>query len=348
MEPLARLSRQQGRFLGRMDALGFALREAASLGALTEEVVQSSGIEGEHLDPGQVRSSLARRLGLDAAGLPVPARHVEGVVEVLLDATQGHAAPLTAERLWAWHAALFPTGYSGMHRIQVGGWRTAASGDMQVVSGPWGRERVHFEAPEAERLEEEMATFLAWFEAPDSLEPLLKAGLAHLWFVTIHPFDDGNGRIARAIAELALARAEGSAQRFYSMSAQLRAERTNYYAALEGAQRGDLDATEWLLWFLACLSRALERAEDTLAQVLSKAHFWESARRVALNGRQVAMLNRLVDGFEGKLTSTKWAKLAKCSQDSASRDLQDLVAKGLVRREGRGSRDTHYALVFPT
>jgi Fic family protein len=344
---LAAVRHRQGRLVGRMEALGYSLRADATLRALTEEILKSSEIEGEHLDGAQVRSSLARRLGMDVAGLVPVDRDVEGIVEMMLDATQKFAAPLTTERLFAWHASLFPTGRSGMSTISVGAWRTDATGPMQVVSGPIGHTRVHYEAPSAERLEAEMRVFLDWFNDPAvSCDPIVKAGLAHLWFVTIHPFDDGNGRIARAITDLTLARSEQSAQRFYSMSSQIRAERKTYYELLEATQKGALDVTRWLQWFLACLDRAFDRAETILASVLQKARFWETHAGVPLNERQRAILNRLLDGFEGKLTSSKWAKLAKCSQDTALRDIDDLLTRGILSKDQAGGRSTSYSLVL--
>jgi Fic family protein len=342
-QPLAAVRHRQGRLIGRMEALGFPLRAEAVLQALTEDVVKSSEIEGEALDREQVRSSIARRLGMDVGGLPPSDRHVDGVVEMMLDATQNYADPLTAERLFGWHAALFPTGRSGMSRITVGAWRTGESGPMQVVSGAFGRERVHYEAPASERLNEEMARFLNWFEraAPD---PVLKAGIAHLWFVTIHPFDDGNGRIARAIADLALARAESTSQRFYSMSSQIRIERGAYYAMLEATQKGDLDITPWLSWFIGCLNRAFDNAEGMLDKVLRKARFWEAMTGQPLNERQRKVLNRVLDGFEGKLTNAKWAALSKTSSDTALRDITDLVQRGVLTKEPGGGRSTSYVL----
>ena len=344
-ERLAAVRFHQGQFTGRMAALGFPLQAEAVLQTLTEDVVKSSEIEGEILDKDQVRSSIARRLGMDIAGLPQADRNVEGVVEMMLDATQKFGEPLTAERLFAWHAALFPTGRSGMAKITVGAWRDDKGGPMEVISGPFGKEQVHYQAPPAARLEDEMAAFLAWFEAKSDLDPVLKAALAHLWFVTIHPFDDGNGRIARAIADMALARSENSAQRFYSMSSRIRADRKDYYAMLESTQKGTLDVTPWLEWFLGCLDRALDGAEATLANVLKKAKFWEDPRTSGLNGRQQAVLTRLLEGFEGKLTSSKWATITKVSQDTASRDIEDLVKRGILKRDAGGGRSTSYLLV---
>ena len=338
---------RQGRLIGRMEGLGFQLRAEAVLQTLTEEVIKSSEIEGEILDREQVRSSLARRLGVEIGGLTPAERHVEGVVEMMLDATQRYDEPLTRARLFAWHAALFPTGHSGMTQITVGSWRSDKSGPMQVVSGPIGRERVHYEAPAAERLGDEMRTFLAAFNAEDDIDLVLKAGIAHLWFVTIHPFDDGNGRIARAIADMMLARSDGAPQRFYSMSAQIRKERKAYYAILETTQKGDLDITAWLEWFLDCLGRSFEGAESILAAVLRKARFWEQRADTVFSDRQRTIVNLLLNGFEGKLTSSKWAKLAKCSQDTALRDIEDLVKKGVLTKDAAGGRSTSYSLVAP-
>jgi Fic family protein len=342
---LAAVRHRQGRLIGRMEALGFQLQAEAVLQTLTEDVLKSSEIEGEMLDKEQVRSSIARRLGMDIGALTPADRDVEGVVEMMLDATQHYSKPLTRERLFGWHAALFPTGRSGMSRIKVGAWREDQVGPMQVVSGPIGRERVHYQAPIAERLETEMQAFLVWFEHDASLDPVLKAALAHLWFVTIHPFDDGNGRIARAIADMALARSERSAQRFYSMSAQIRFERNAYYEILEATQKGDLDVTPWLEWFLDCLDRAFDRAENTLASVMMKARFWEKHGSATFNERQRGIINHLLNGFEGKLTSSKWATLAKCSQDTALRDIDDLIKRGVLTRDAGGGRSTSYSLV---
>jgi Fic family protein len=327
-----------------MERLGFTLRAEATLQTRTEEVLKSSEIEGEVLDRDQVRSSVARRLGMDIGALTPADRHVDGVVEMILDATERYDMPLTAERLFGWHAALFPTGRSGMTKITVGAWRNARSGPMQVVSGPIGRERVHYEAPIASRLKKEMRAFLDWFNTENAIDPVLKAGIAHLWFVTIHPFDDGNGRIARAIADQALARSEKSAQRFYSVSAQIRQERNSYYDILEATQKGDLDITPWLEWFLGCLDRAFGGAETILAVVLTKARFWELHAGASLNDRQRTIINRLLDGFEGKLTSSKWAMLTKCSQDTALRDIDDLVQRGILTKDAAGGRSTSYSL----
>lgn len=341
---LAEVRHRQGRLIGRMEALGFKLREEAVLRTLTEDVIKSSEIEGEELDVDQVRSSIARRLGMDVAGLVPAERDVEGVVEMMLDATQRYDQPLTQDRLFGWHAALFPTGRSGMNKIIVGDWRDDSSGPMQVVSGPIGREKVHYEAPTADRVGQEMTAFIEWLDAKHEIDPVIIAAIAHLWFVTIHPFEDGNGRIARAIADLALARSEQSAQRFYSMSSQIRAERNRYYDLLEATQKGDLDITPWLQWFLECLDRAFDKADDTLSAVMDKARYWDAIKDQPLNERQQRVLNRLLDGFEGKLTSSKWAKLTKSSQDTASRDIDDLIRKGILVRGAAGGRSTSYEL----
>lgn len=349
-EPLApvlvEVRYKQGRLIGRMESLGFQLRERSVLGMLTEEVVKSSDIEGEKLDKEQVRSSVARRLGMDIAGSVPADRDVEGVVEMMLDATQNYAQPLTEERLFGWHAALFPTGRSGMSKMTVGGWRNDAAGPMQVVSGPVGRERVHYQAPAAERLPGEMRAFLDWFESEKTIDPVLAAGIAHLWFVTVHPFDDGNGRIARAVTEMALARSEKTPQRFYSMSSRIREQRNRYYDVLESTQKGGMDVTDWLRWFLECLDGAFDLAERSLGSVLAKARFWEAVRDAPLNERQRLVLNRLLDGFDGKLTSSKWAKLAKCSQDTATRDIDDLIRKGILTRTPARGRSTSYEVVI--
>lgn len=334
----------QQRLLGRMAALGFGLRNEANLATMTEDVLRTSEIEGEVLDPAQVRSSLARRLGIEQVGNVRADRYVDGVVEMMLDATQHFDRKLTADRLFGWHASLFPTGRSGMHTILVGRWRNDSTGPMQVVSGPMGKERVHYEAPAAPKLKKEMAAFLKWVDAKAPLDPLLKAGLAHLWFVTLHPFEDGNGRIARAIADMLLARSDGSPQRFYSMSARIRDARKQYYAVLERTQKGDLDVTEWLAWFLDRLRDALLASEEILATVLGKHRFWTLHATTVLNARQVKVLGRMLDGFDGHLNSSKWAKLTKSSPDTALRDIQDLVDKKVLRRGPGGGRSTHYVL----
>ncbi len=342
---LATVRHKQGKLTGRMEALGFNLRNEATLQTLTLDVLKSSEIEGETLNPDQVRSSIARRLGMDIAGLVPADRHVEGIVEMMLDATQYYQKELNEDRLFAWHAAMFPTGRSGMQKINVGAWRDNSREDpMQVVSGPMGKERVHYEAPEAGILGKEMKTFLDWFNNTLDIDPVLKAGVAHLWFVTIHPFDDGNGRIARAIADMQLARSDESKQRFYSMSAQIRKERNEYYDRLEATQKGTLDVTTWLEWFFACLDRALTASDEILEGVMNKAKFWETHSGARFNERQQLMLNKLLDHFEGKLTSSKWAKMAKCSHDTALRDIQDLVNQNVLVKDPAGGRSTNYLL----
>ena len=341
---LAKVRHRQGRLIGRMEGLGFSLRSEASLSALTADVVKSSAIEGEVLDVEQVRSSIARKLGLDVASIGPASRDVEGIVEMMLDATQHYADPVTAERLFGWHASLFPTGRSGMRRITVGAWRPVEAGAMQVVSGPIGRESVHFEAPEAARLEAEMAAFLKWLNTDGNVDPVLKAGIAHFHFVTIHPFEDGNGRIGRAIADLELARADSTSERFYSMSAQIESERKEYYLQLERGQRGSLDITLWLEWFLQCLGRAIEAAEQTLSGVLRKAKRWDQINHEPVNERQRKILNRLIDGFEGKLTTSNYGKIAKCSEDTALRDIQSLIKRGILTQNEGGGRSTSYSL----
>jgi len=343
-DPLADVRHKQGRLTGHMEALGFNLRQEAVLQTLTADVLKSSEIEGEVLDREQVRSSIARRLGMDIGALKPADRHVEGIVEMMLDATRHYDQPLGDERLFAWHAALFPTMRSGMRKIRVGAWRDDSTGPMQVVSGPIGKEQIHFEAVPAARLAQEMAAFFDWFNGKPDIDEVLKAGLAHLWFVTIHPFDDGNGRIARAIADMTLARSEKSPQRFYSMSEQIRQERNAYYDILEQTQKGTMDVTQWMLWFLSCLGRAIDGAQTILAAVLAKARFWERIRGISLNERQILILNRLLEGSEGKLTTSKYAKLAKCSQDTALRDILLLVRNGILARNPAGGRSTSYAL----
>jgi Fic family protein len=351
---LASLRYAQGRLLGRMESLGFDLRREASLNTLTRDVVKSSAIEGQKLNPEEVRSSIARRLGIDIAGLIPASRDVEGIVEMMLDATQQFSKPLTKDRLFDWHAALFPTGRSGMHRIRVGGWRTLDAGPMQVVSGPIGKEIVHFEAPSANRLEKEMQTFLDWFGNSHDIDPVIKAGIAHLWFVTIHPFEDGNGRIGRAIGDMALARADNTPDRFYSLSSQIEAERKDYYNQLERQQRSTLfdpntdyacDITSWLEWFLDCLGRAIASAETTLGSVLFKARLWDKINQKPINERQRLIINRMLeDDFKGHMNTSKYAKLAKCSNDTALRDIQDLKERDIfIQNPGEG-RSTSYNL----
>ena len=329
-----------------MEGLGFELKREASLSTLTKDVVKSSAIEGENLNPEEVRSSIARRLGIDMAGLIPASRDVEGMVEMMLDTTQQFSKALTQNRLFDWHAALFPTGRSGMHKITVGGWRTVEAGPMQVVSGPIGKEKVHFEAPTAERLDKEMEAFLAWLACEDDTDPVIRAGIAHLWFVTIHPFEDGNGRIARAIGDMALARADGISDRFYSLSSQIELERKRYYDQLESQQRATPDITEWLSWFLDCLGRAISNAETTLGNVLFKAQLWDMINQSPVNDRQRLIINRMLeDDFEGFMNTSKYAKLAKCSNDTALRDIQELKERGILVRNPGGGRSTSYRLL---
>jgi len=342
---LAEARHRQGRLLGKMEGLGFRLRAEANLTTLTADVIKSSAIEGEQLDAGQVRSSIARHLGLDAGGAAPVSTDVDGVVEMMLDATQKFAEPLTVERLFNWHASLFPAGRSGVRPITVGAWRPPEAGAMQVVSGPIGKERIHFEAPEAGRLPREMARFLDWFETARGIDHVLKSGIAHFWFVTIHPFADGNGRIGRAIADMALTRADGTRERFYSMSAQIEAERQDYYGMLEHSQKGGLDITRWLEWYMGCLMRALDGADGGLVHILRKAKIWAYVNRSQVNERQRKVINRLLDGFEGKLTTSKYAKLTKCSTDTALRDIKILLDHGILVQEGGGGRSTSYRLV---
>jgi len=342
--PLTEVSRAQGVLLGRLADVGLALRDQASLAALTEDVVKTSEIEGEVLNVESVRSSIARRLGVDIGALLPVDRHVDGVVEMVLDATSRSTEPLTAERLFGWHAALFPTGYSGMSRINTGQWRDDGDGPMQVVSGPFGRRKVHYQAPPADALPAETAKFLSWANSETAESALVKAGLAHLWFVTLHPFDDGNGRIARAVGDLFLARADGSPQRFYSLSAQIQRERRDYHAVLERTQKGTLDVTDWLAWFLATLGRAIVSAQATLDTVLAKARFWQRWAGIPLNERQAKLLGRLLDGLDGKLTSSKWARIAKCSPDTALRDITALLELGVLKKSPGGGRSTGYEL----
>ncbi len=337
----------QGRLMGRMESLGFDLQNQAQLDALTLDVLKTSEIEGEKLHSGQVRSSVARKLGMEYAGMMDSNRHVDGVVEMMLDATRHCFEPLTAERLFDWHAALFPTGRSGMYKITVAYWRQDGAGPMQVVSGPMGKEKVHFQAPDCNKVPELMQQFLEWFNKQTALDPVMKAALAHFWFVTVHPFDDGNGRIARALADMLLARADQSNQRFYSMSAQIRKERKRYYAVLEKTQKGGLDITEWMHWFLTCLVNALKATDVTLQGVTDKANFWKYHANTELNDRQRKMVNKLLDGLHGKLSSSKWAKMTKCSRDTAIRDINDLLEKGVLQKEAAGGRSTHYELLKP-
>ena len=338
---LASVRHSQGRLLGRMESLGFSLREEAMLTTLTLDILKSTEIEGEVLDKDQVRSSIARRLGLSSYDLVNSSRNVDGVVEMMLDATQNFDKEFTEERIFGWHAALFPTGWSGMYRIEVGQYRT---GEMQVVSGAMGKEKIHYEAPKPERLVTEMNHFMEWLNSSIHIDLVIKSAIAHFWFVTIHPFDDGNGRIARAIADMMLARSDGSSQRFYSMSNQILADRKGYYAILERTQHGNSDLTAWLVWYLECLQRALDATENTLESILLKARFWDTHSETVFSERQRKMLNKLFDGFDGKLTTSKWAKIRKCSADTALRDIQDLISKEVLQRTAEGGRSINYEL----
>lgn len=331
----------QGKIIGQMNTLGFSAKEEATLTALTLDVVKSSEIEGELLNYDQVRSSIARRLGINIAGLVPSNRHIEGVVEMMLDATQRHTAPLTEDRLFGWHAALFPTGFSGPYKIEVGRYRT---GEMQVVSGAMGKEKVHYEAVKPELVKPEMDKFLDWFNTDNNLDLVLKAAVAHFWFIIIHPFDDGNGRIGRAITDMLLARAEDSGERFYSMSSQILIERKQYYEVLQKVQHSTGDITEWLEWFLHCLKNAMLATENTTQKIMYKAEFWKLHERTPINERQRLVLNKLFDGFEGKLQTSKWAKITKTSTDTALRDIKDLVAKGILQQTNEGGRNANYEL----
>jgi len=335
----------QGRLIGRMESMGFELRNEAVLDTLTLDIIKSAEIEGELLNPEQVRSSIAQRLGMEFAGSIATDRNVDGMVDMMIDATKNCYKPLTADRLFDWHAALFPMGRSGIFKITVGGWRKDKTGPMQVVSGAEGREKIYFQAPDAEFIENEMTSFLKWFNKKDKTDLVIKAAVAHLWFVTIHPFQDGNGRITRALTDILLAQSDGSNQRFYSMSAQIRKERKQYYEILEKTQKGDLDITEWIQWFLKCLINALNSTDTILTKVLFKANFWNQHSKTIINQRQKKLINKLLDGFDGKLTSMKWAKIAKCSKDTAIRDINDLIGKELLQKASAGGRSTHYTLL---
>lgn len=342
---LAETRNLQGRLLGKMESLGFDLQDEAVINNLTLEIVKSSEIEGEVLDVEQVRSSIAKQLGIDLAGAIESERHIDGVVEMMLDATQRYNLPLTKERLFGWHSALFPTGWSNMYRIVVADWRKDTTGPMQVVSGPMGKEKVHYEAPPSERIDVEMELLINWIETESAIDQVLKAAIAHLWFVTIHPFEDGNGRITRAITEMLLARSDKSVKRFYSMSAQIRLDRKAYYEQLEKTQKGNSDITNWIVWFLECLTNSFHSTKETLAKTLKKADFWKTHASTILNERQQKMINRLLDGFVGKLTTSKWGKICKCSQDTALRDIQDLMKKNILKKEASGGRSTNYELM---
>ena len=341
---LSEVRNLQGRLMGKMESLGFDLRNEAVLETLTLDVLKSTEIEGEFFNPEQVRSSIARRLGIGIGGLVASDRNVDGMVDMMIDATENCFNPLTVERLFDWHAALFPTGRSGIYRISVGDWRKDTTGPMQVVSGAMGKEKIHFQAPDSSRIENEIKIFLDWFNKSDGSDLVIKAAIAHVWFVTIHPFDDGNGRITRALTDMLLARSDKSTQRFYSMSAQIRIERKQYYEILEKTQKGTLDITGWIKWFLNCLVNALESTDSVLTRVLFKAEFWNRHSKTILNERQKKLLNKILDGLEGKLTSSKWAKIAKCSRDTAIRDINDLMEKQILQKESAGGRSTNYEL----
>jgi Fic family protein len=342
---LADIRHRQGLLIGQMNNLGFNLKQEASLNTLTRDVIKSSAIEGENLNPEEVRSSIARRLGLDIAGLIPSGRDVEGIVEIMLDATQKFSTTLTKQRLFDWHAALFPTGRSGMHSITVGNWRTPDAGPMQVISGPVGKEKIHFEAPDAKCLDDEMQAFIKWFEDSNDIDPVIKAGIAHFWFVTIHPFEDGNGRIARAIGDMMFARADKMPERFYSLSSQIESERKNYYNQLERQQRSTPDITDWLDWFLGCMGRAIVSAETTLENVLFKAKLWDKINKSPVNERQRFVINRMLeDGFEGYINTSKYAKLTKSSNDTALRDIKEMKERGIFLQNPGGGRSTSYRL----
>ncbi len=335
----------QGRLIGKMESLGFDLRNEALLATLTLDVLKSSEIEGEFLNAEQVRSSIARKLGMEIAGSVESDRNIDGVVEMMLDATQNCFKSLTADRLFDWHAALFPTGRSGIYKITVADWRKDTTGPMQVVSGAMGKEKMHFQAPDSSIIKKEMQLFLDWFKNNEKVDLVLKAAIAHLWFVTIHPFEDGNGRITRALTDMLLARSDNSNQRFYSMSAQIRLERKGYYDILEKTQKGNLDISEWIKWFLNCLINSLRSTDSQLIRILYKADFWMKNSELVINERQKKLLNKLLDGFDGKLTSSKWAKIAKCSKDTAIRDINDLISKNILEKETAGGRSTNYELI---
>ncbi|SOU88020.1 Fic family protein [Tenacibaculum dicentrarchi] len=341
---LAETRNLQGRLLGKMESLGFDLQDEAVLNTITLEIVKSSEIEGEILDLEQVRSSVARRLGIELAGAIESERHIDGIVEMMLDATQRYDLPITKERLFGWHSSLFPTGWSNMYKIIVADWRKDTTGAMQVISGAMGKEKIHFEAPNSDRIASEIENLINWIETENETDPVLKSAIVHLWFITIHPFEDGNGRITRAITEMLLARSDNSAKRFYSMSSQIRIERKQYYDILEKTQKGNSEITDWILWFLECLKNSFESTSELLSKILIKAEFWKLNSKIILNERQHKMLNKLLDGFDGKLTTSKWGKICKCSQDTALRDIQNLIKKEILQKEKSGGRSTNYEL----
>ena len=345
---LAETRNLQGRLLGKMESLGFDLQDEAVLNTLTLEIVKSSEIEGEILDLEQVRSSVARKLGIELAGAIESERHIDGIVEMMLDATQRYDSPITKDRLFGWHSSLFPTGWSNMYKITVADWRKDTTGPMQVVSGAMGKEKIHFEAPSSERIDSEMENLINWIESENDIDTVLKSAIVHLWFITIHPFEDGNGRITRAITEMLLARSDNSVKRFYSMSSQIRLERKHYYEILEKTQKGASEITDWILWFLECLKNSFKSTSESLSKILIKAEFWKINSKTILNERQQKMLNKLLDGFDGKLTTSKWGKICKCSQDTALRDIQDLIKKEILHKEKSGGRSTNYELKKPS
>ena len=344
---LAETRNLQGRLLGKMEALGFDQQDEAVLNTLTLEIVKSSEIEGEILDLEQVRSSVARRLGIELAGVIESERYIDGIVEMILDATQRYDLPITKERLFGWHSSLFPTGWSNMYKITVADWRKDTTGPMQVISGAMGKEKIHFEAPNSDRIDLEMEKFNHWIESENEIDSVLKSAIAHLWFITIHPFEDGNGRITRAITEMLLARSDNSTKRFYSMSSQIRIERKQYYEILEKTQKGNSEITNWILWFLECLKNSFGSTSDVLSKIFTKVEFWKTHSNTIINERQQKMLNKLLDGFDGKLTTSKWGKISKCSQDTALRDIQDLMKKDILQKEKSGGRSTNYELKMP-
>ena len=342
---IGKVRNEQGKILGFMGSIGFELRKEASFEALTIDILNTNEIEGEILNRAEVRSSLARRLGMDLVGLIPSARNVDGVVDMMVDAIENNEQEISEERLYGWHSSLFPSGRSGMYKILTGQYRQDTTGPMQVVSGALGKEKIHFQAPSSEMVKMEMNKFIKWFNNEEHYDPVIKAGIAHLWFLTIHPFEDGNGRIARALTDLLLARADGVIQRYYSMSAQILQERKSYYEMLEKTQKGTLDITMWLDWFIDCLMKSLNASSDILSKVIAKAKFWNKYAMESFNDRQKIMLNKLMDDFFGKLTSKKWAKITKCSADTALRDIQDLISKGIIRKESAGGRSTNYEMV---
>ena len=339
---LGKVRHLQGRIFGQMEALGFTIKEDTILSTLTLDVLKSSEIEDETLNYEQVRSSIARRLGIEYSGMVRTERDVDGLVEMMLDATQNYNEPLNEARLFGWYAALFPARWSGMHRINTGCYPKAG---IQIVSDPMGKEKINFLAPSPEQVKQEMDKFLDWFNGETNIDAVLKAAIAHFRFIIIHPFDDGNGRIARAMSDLLLARSEESSQRFYSLSNQILIERKVYYETLQKVQHSSGDITKWLDWFLNCLNRALKSTEETMKKVLQKAGFWDIQKETVLNSRQRLMLNKLLDEFDGKLKTSKWAKIAKCSSDTALRDIKDLIDKGILKQEESGGRSTNYELI---